>query len=267
MEQSVGIRNPRWPWAGSVLSLLVPGFGLVRAGKIRLALWWFLSIEVGTVLLVGLFVSNWVPDLVCGAAFLILRIAELWMLVVSWRPGRMRWQLWLVFLVRLAGMQFTRPLIALVYGAYKTPTASMEPTLKGPRSGTADLFIVNRLAYLFRKPSRGDIVVFVGGGLPSGQVSAKRVIGLPGETIRIEDGRVSADGRILTEADNVPSFRYVEPPQSLGPYRVPPDEYFLLGDNSAVSFDSRYFGSVPFANLRGQVVRIYFPFNRIGSLR
>jgi signal peptidase I len=95
------------------------------------------------------------------------------------------------------------------------------------------------------------------------------VVGLPGERIEIRDGHLFADGRQLNENNGIPTVLYYSVPTSLtnsfnsgGIYLVPDDAYFVLGDNSRKSFDSRYWGYVPRTNIYGRVSRIYYPFSR-----
>jgi signal peptidase I len=154
-----------------------------------------------------------------------------------------------------------------------------------------------------RKPQRGDIVVFkfpfewhcntcgedfnmVRGQSKSCPVCksrsieyqnkdfVKRCIGLPGEMIEIRDGDVYANDQLVTEPQIVKDIYYVNIPPNRGPYghkgqriHVPENSYFVLGDNSANSKDSRFWGFVPFENLRGEAVFIYLPFSRIGVVR
>jgi signal peptidase I len=129
----------------------------------------------------------------------------------------------------------------------------------------SDRVLVNRLAYDFGSPHRGDIVVFktppraaekcgVGGDY------VKRLIGLPGETLREKDGYMYVNGKKLDEPYIKPAFRDT---LSGGPWHVPKGQYFFMGDNRFDSCDSRQWGSVPRSDLIGKVFMTYWPPNRI----
>lgn len=111
------------------------------------------------------------------------------------------------------------------------PTSSMESTIM-----VGDKIVGNRLAYLFSEPERGDIVIFK---YPDNEEEnyVKRVIGLPGETVEILDGKVyiNQSSEPLEEP-----YLSVVMQDSFGPYVVPEGSYFMLGDNRNVSKDSRY---------------------------
>jgi signal peptidase I len=156
---------------------------------------------------------------------------------------------------------------------YRIPTASMEPTLHCARpaagclGGFSDRVLANRLAYRFREPRRGDVVVFeappaVAAHCGPGGTFVKRIVGLPGETVRIDRGVVSIDEERLDEADYIRS-RAQAGAQS-GVWRVPLRRYFLIGDNRTSSCDSRVWGTVPRAALIGPLIATYWPPRRIG---
>src|SRR4029078_11321946 len=88
----------------------------------------------------------------------------------------------------------------------------------------------------------------------------KRVIGLPGDTVRERDGVVCVDGRRSRERYLAAGHRDHES----GSWHVPPGSYFLLGDNRAESCDSRTFGAVPKRNIVGGVFLVYWPPSRLG---
>ena len=115
----------------------------------------------------------------------------------------------------------------------------------------------NRLAYLFDKPKRFDIVIFK---YPDHEkeLFIKRIIGMPGETVEIRDGKVYIDGAKEPLDD---SFTPEEPLGDYGPYVVPEDSYFMLGDNRTYSKDSRFWNnpSVAEDKILGKAVLRYFP--------
>lgn len=134
----------------------------------------------------------------------------------------------------------------------KVPSESMEKTIM-----TGDHFFGNRLAYLFDDPERYDIVVFKYPDDES-QLFVKRVIGLPGETVEIKQGKVYINGSEKPLKDN---FTPETPLGDYGPYVVPEDSYFMLGDNRNHSGDSRFWQQpyVKKDKILGKAVLRYFP--------
>lgn len=137
------------------------------------------------------------------------------------------------------------------------PSGSMEPTLQ-----INDRLIIEKLSYDFEPPQRGDIVVFH----PPEQLNQKdafikRVIGLPGDTVEVKDGRVYVNGEALSE-----SYIAAPPDYLLGPTEVPADAYLVLGDNRNRSFDSHYWGFVPKDHILGRAVFRFWPPDRLGTL-
>lgn len=130
------------------------------------------------------------------------------------------------------------------------PTGSMERTIM-----TNDRLFAFRLSYLFGEPKRGDIIVFK---YPDNEEIpyVKRIIGLPGESVEIMDGKVYVDGELLLEPYLTTIAR-----GTFGPYDVPPNSYFMLGDNRNSSIDSRYWDN-PFVSkdkILGKVFLRYWP--------
>ena len=131
---------------------------------------------------------------------------------------------------------------------------SMEPNLHN-----GELILVDKWSYLFHTPERGDVVVFVAPPQPS-QDYIKRVIGLPGDVITIRGTTVIVDGVKLNES-------YVNSAFQGNPYAyklinnlvVPPNEYWVMGDNRAGSSDSRDWGFVPKQNIIGRAALVYWP--------
>jgi signal peptidase I len=156
---------------------------------------------------------------------------------------------------------------------FRVATASMEPALRGDLPGRpGDTILVNRLAYLCSGPSRWEVVAFrpVEAEAPKSQAASivKRVVGLPGETVEIRDGDLLVDGRPVPRPRALEPVHYVRSGSfGSGPVVLGPEEYFVLGDNSYPSIDSRRFGPLPRVNLIGKAVWIIAPLERAGPIR
>ena len=131
---------------------------------------------------------------------------------------------------------------------------SMEPSLHDQ-----ELILVDKWTYLFHPPTRGDVIVFIAPPQPS-QDYIKRVIGIPGDVITIQNTTIIVDGVPLKET-------YVDPRNQGTTFEdkpvvnmvVPPNDYFVLGDNRANSSDSRVWGFVPKQNIIGRAALVYWP--------
>lgn len=134
----------------------------------------------------------------------------------------------------------------------KIPSESMEQTIM-----TGDRVFGNRLAYVFGEPERYDIIIFK---YPDNEkeLFIKRIIGMPGETVEIKDGKVYINGSKDPLDD---SFTPETPVGDYGPYTVPADSYFVLGDNRNYSKDSRFWNNPYVAEdkILGKAVLKYFP--------
>jgi len=180
-------------------------------------------------------------------------------------------------------------LLTFVLQPYLIPSESMEHTLL-----VGDFLLVNKQVYArpgllsrwllpYRDVARGDIVVFH----PLHPYLVKRVVGIPGDRLRIEDGRVTVNGRALDEpyvafepaersafTEDFPARVYSDPLIDLGWWRqmrslthdgelvVPEGQYFVLGDNRNHSDDSRFWGFVPRQAIVARPLVIYFSLNR-----
>ncbi|NJM97506.1 MAG: signal peptidase I [Phormidesmis sp. RL_2_1] len=142
------------------------------------------------------------------------------------------------------------------------PSEAMLPTLQ-----INDRLIIDKLTYRFRSPERGDIIVFSSTEALQQEsfhdAWIKRIIGLPGDKVQIKGRQVYINDQPLQE-------NYIGKEEALqdewGPQVVPPNSYFVLGDNRNDSYDSRYWGFVPRENIIGQATQRFYPFDRAGSL-
>lgn len=185
---------------------------------------------------------------------------------------------------------------ALLVEAFRIPSGSMENTLL-----IGDFLFVNKALYgaevpvvharlpAFREPERGDVVVFDSATEPGVNV-VKRIIGMPGDTIRMEDNVVYLNGRALDEPyviRNDPTSDREDPQmrpwqvhylvgrnartyrptlKNWGPLLVPPDSFMVMGDNRDDSYDSRYWGFLGRDRVRGRPLFIYYSYDRNGML-
>ncbi len=137
--------------------------------------------------------------------------------------------------------------------------SSMVPTLTD-----GDQLITDKISYRFTEPERFDIIVFP--HEPDHEFYIKRVIGLPGETVEIdEDGTIYINGEVLSEEYGYGETR---PQELTGPVELGEGEYFVLGDNREVSLDSRYeeVGKIPRSIIIGRAWMRLYPFDGFGLL-
>lgn len=143
------------------------------------------------------------------------------------------------------------------------PTGSMQPTVE-----INDRLVVEKISYLFQDPQRGDIIVFQA---PQKALKAansttkdaylKRIVGMPGETVEVRDGRVFVDGKALRE-----NYIKAPPLYTWGPNVVPASQYLVLGDNRNGSSDGHVWGFLPEETIIGKASARFWPPSRIGGL-
>lgn len=142
--------------------------------------------------------------------------------------------------------------LAAVAKPYKIPTGSMEPTIQ-----VNDRILANRLVYRFKDIERGDVIVFDPPAVPGVDTSTpyvKRVVGLPGDTIEVRDGKTLVNGEefIVDQVTERPYYSRSEE-------TVPEGMLFVLGDNRNSSQDSHIWGYLPTDNVIGRADIIYWP--------
>lgn len=149
--------------------------------------------------------------------------------------------------------------LTVTYVAQRTivHNVSMQKTLY-----EGDNLITDKLTYRFREPERFEIICFRSESEKHDLI--KRIIGLPGETIRILDGEIYIDGEVIADREGLKSPSYAgraEYEITLGS-----DEYFVLGDNREESIDSRYeeVGNVKCDTIVGRAVFLIYPFQKVG---
>jgi signal peptidase I len=169
------------------------------------------------------------------------------------RSRRWRWAIeWAAVLLVAIGVAIA--IRSFVVQTFYIPSESMEPTLM-----VGDRILVDKLSYHLHAVHRGDIVVF---GRPPAEAAGsgvkdlvKRVIGLPGDVISSPAGRVLVDGTPLNE----PWLVKGTVTTGIRRQTIPPNEYFVMGDNRTNSQDSRFFGPIPRSLIVGRVVMRIWP--------
>jgi signal peptidase I len=149
-------------------------------------------------------------------------------------------------------------IIVFLYQPVKVEGTSMMPSLDDQ-----ERIFINKFVYRIEPIQHGDIVVFRYPRDPA-KSFIKRVIGVAGDRVRIVDGRVYLNDKILVE-DYVPHVYRDD--RSYPDVVVPPDSYFVLGDHRSLSNDSRDFGPVDASYIYGKAVFGYWPMDKMGRLR
>jgi len=129
-----------------------------------------------------------------------------------------------------------------------------------PRIASGEFVLINTVAYRFGPPIRGDVVAFRH-DTDRPVVYIKRVIGVPGDRVRVEGGAVYVNDRLLTE----PYVRFPDN-RSFSTVTVPPRSLYVLGDNRVDSDDSRFWGFVSDDQVMGRAVAGIWPIGRAGAL-
>ena len=273
------------PWVGVVLSFFISGLSQFLTGKKLNGIGWFFGLLLLSVGCSWCLMSPLVPgDLPALILWLVSDVFWIVMLIKSYRPvPRFHGFGWICFIflslflpiaLYLGEQLFMRP--------FTTPTRSMSPTIQAQ-----DEVTVEGYAYWFSKPQRGDIIVFETKGIsedqrelfhiPSDEFYAKRIVGIPGDILSIQNGRLCNHNEIISEPTGLAKLKFVAPiaspiypiylTNSLDTYKVPDGSYFLIGDNTTNSLDSRYFGAVDGSSIIGKVSKIYWPPNRVGRVQ
>jgi signal peptidase I len=257
-------RKQKDPWFAVFLSRLLPGLGQLYEGKSLM----------GAVLLFCFVFFGLIDDTYTGFTSLppILTAVGAYHAYAAFpRRGRRRSRRALIAV--MASLILALGLISTSLPAwikqevepFNIPSESMQPTLQ-----VGDQILVTQSDYY--SPKQRDIIVFK--APPSAQdpeseyldengnlYYVKRIIGTPAQRVEISEGRVYLNGVPLAE-----SYLAEMPAYQWGPQIVPPDTYFVLGDNRNNSFDSHVWGFVPRENIVGEAYKIYWPPERIQPL-
>jgi signal peptidase I len=272
--------------------MLIPGAGQFVNGRKPQGIAWFILLFLILVLAGWSLSARALPGFLFAAAFGIA-LAGLWLLMLrnAYRPTvapRGKQVAFLAFVC--SGELFLGWWMAhRLAHPFVVPTSGMDPTIQGftmlesgEKSG-GDRVFVERTAYWYGRPRCGDIVAFRTDSIERmrpeqrGHIYMKRIVGVPGDRISIRGGRLTNHGKPVEQPAVFAKLRYEPVPfgRTSAPYlvreeeefEVPADSFFVIGDNSTNSYDSRIWGVVPKEALIGRVSKIYWPPARAGSIK
>lgn len=279
----------KWYWAG-FLSYLAPGLGQIYNGQVTkgLLLYCLYSFWGSILFIISLnAMKHNFFDLSGVVLFLCLIVAFfifLSIIIDAIRGARRqkdpyhlkvynKWYIYVLAILVLQGVDYfvQSSIRDVLVKPYRIPTVSMEPTLQ-----TGDFILNNKLSYCTQNPKRGDVVIFQ---YPPDEklIYVKRIIGLPGDKLEIKDKDVFINGHRFNETyvDHIDSNilpAVAGPRDNFGPFVVPSNKYFVMGDNRDNSLDSRYWGTVGRSQIKGKPSLVYwswagkFPFIRFGRI-
>ncbi|MEW5802287.1 MAG: signal peptidase I [bacterium] len=268
-EADSPLQKGRKPWVAGLLTLCVIGLGQVYNGEFREGIKYYLG-SLG----LSLFTAFLVLLLPFPMNLLSLALGFLYFMYIfriSWKAAKIKRTYYLlkpynktyvyIFLIFLCWYvvnpvfsQFTKDNIV---HAYRVVATSMSPTILD-----GDHILVNEIIYKFARPNRLDVVIFKYPKNES-QYFIKRIIGLPGETIQINQKKCYINGKPFQEDyvihsgnNNLISYPELD---NFGPFRIPAGSFFVMGDNRDWSMDSRTFGPVEQKKILGRAFMIYWP--------
>lgn len=275
--------KPKEPLMATMLSILLPGLGQLYTGRIwRGLLFSYLYLMEWAIFLETLCTPTtklypyhlfWAFGFIAFTLFSIMdsyHCAEEWNFQRDLKRkitagGRMVWIgsiLFSIFIFNPSGMVYYS-LRTNVVQPFTIPSASMRHTLI-----EGDRFLVDKAVYKKSGPKRGDIVVFHH-PTDAEKIFVQRVAGLPTETLEIRDNRLLINGSFLKEGERLaelPYFNEGEYGKKGQVVKIPQECFYVLGDNSSESRDSRFWGFVPRKNIIGRAYKIYYPFKRSGPI-
>lgn len=160
----------------------------------------------------------------------------------------------------VAGTSLQVAVLAALVLAFFMRTPQVSGLSMAPHIASGEIVLIDTMAYRLHAPARGDIIAFRHDGATS-EIFIKRIIGLPGDRIAIDRGRVLRNGQALDEpyvafADN----------RSFLPVTVPAGSLYVLGDNRAASDDSRFWGFVQESDVLGKALAGIWPLPHFGAL-
>lgn len=270
-------------WVGVVLGFLLQGSAHFLSGDKLAGLRWCVSIALASTAATLLLAMPGVAGLATAIAFMGLSTV-LWLIMLknSYRPvPRIKMRGWIAVIALgfflSTAWQYG---IGMLVQPFKIPSGAMMPTLM-----PGDRVVAERVTYRFKKPKRGDIVVFSTEGMNNPAIKTnthylKRIAGLPGEKIQIKPPYLLANGNIITDppifaaiASGIDGFTLAHAASDLSSVLATTEDkvllgqnqYLVLGDNTASSLDGRYYGPIFEKQIFGRITRVYWPISRINK--
>ncbi len=151
-------------------------------------------------------------------------------------------------------------LAQFVIAAYVIEGQSMTPHFQ-----PGERLLIRKLMIDTGNLKRFDVVVLKKPDNP-GITVIKRIIAMPGEIVEIKEGIVYIDGKLLKQPFKTSNDAHPQIEPDIAPTHIPPDHYFVIGDNHQNSVDSRIFGEVPIKNITGKAILRYWPLVRFGKV-
>jgi len=259
------IHKRRVPFLASIATFGAPGLGQIYNGQLHKAaifylfsLCWYLILPTTPV---GRSFSALFSYLVTSLGLGCAVIVDAWINARKQANYELRrWNRWYAYGAIILTQTFViAPIIDGVLfptpiKVYKVASGAMLPTLQ-----IGDRLVADLNAYKSATPQRGDVALFEYPVDPTKDF-VMRIIGLPGEKIEIRDTRVYVNGNTLNETWGVydgPNSE-TEGRKNFGPETIPPNEYFVMGDNRDRSYDSRFWGTVPLSAFKSRALYLYW---------
>ncbi len=268
------IDKPRKPWISGILTFFAIGLGHIYSGEAKKGIILFLIGQFILLFSMSLLLLPYVPinivvAILVGLSFLIYCVIDAVKLSRKHKfsydmKKYNKWYFYLLFwlLTSFLIQPITETAIkSNIVKAYKIPSGAMKQTLQ-----IGDHIIANKFIYKNSEPKRGDIVIFPFPEEPSKDF-IKRVVGVGGDVIEIRDKQVLINYNIFQESykihtDNRIIPKDLQPRDNYGPVEVPHDCIFVMGDNRDNSYDSRFWGFVKKATVKGKASTIYWSWDR-----
>jgi signal peptidase I len=269
------VNKPRHPLIAAVLTLVLLGLGHLYAGNpirglILCAADLILLFSLGLALLY--FIMNLTYICIAVAvyiAFIIFCVVDAFLIAEKkkdyYEPAKYnRWFVYLgcyIALTLLISLAAPNGLTTYFVKTYKIASGSMAPTLL-----PGDYFLVNKYIYRSAEPGRGDIIAYQSPEEPAREY-VKRVVAVGGDTVQMIERKLYVNGEYVTEpyvqfSDKSEKAGKINPRDNFGPFHVPPQKLFVLGDNRDNSVDSRTQGYIDISAVIGKAMTIYFSWDR-----